>query len=78
MRTDFMLDVLEQALYDRRLELTDALFHHSDSGLAETINGQYKAELTHHRAPWNTKESLALAMLEWVSCFNHHRPLESI
>ena len=109
MRTDFVLDALEQALYDRQPERTDALIHHSDRGsqyvsiryserlaeagiepsvgskgdsydnaLAETINGLYKTELIHCRAPWKTKESLELATLEWVSWFNHHRLLEPI
>ena len=109
MRTDFVLDALEQALYDRQPERTDALIHHSDRGsqyvfiryserladaglgpsvgskgdssdnaLAETINGVYKAELIHRRAPWKTKESLELATPEWVSWFNHHRLLEPI
>lgn len=109
MRTDFVLDALEQALYARQPERTDALIHHSDRGsqyvsiryserlaeagiepsvgskgdsydnaLAETINGLYKAELIHRRAPWKTKESLELATLEWVSWFNHHRLLEPI
>ena len=109
MRTDFVLDALEQALYDRQPERTDTLIHHSDRGsqyvsiryserlaeagiepsvgskgdsydnaLAETINGLYKAQLIHRRAPWNTKESLELATLEWVSWFNHHRLLEPI
>lgn len=109
MRTDFVLDALEQALYDRQPERTDALIHHSDRGsqyvsiryserlaeagiepsvgsrgdsydnaLAETINGLYKAELIHRRAPWKTKESLELATLEWVSWFNHHRLLDPI
>lgn len=109
MRTDFVLDALEQALYDRQPERADALIHHSDKGsqyvsiryserlaeagiepsvgsrgdsydnaLAETINGLYKAELIHRRAPWKTKESLELATLEWVSWFNHHRLLEPI
>jgi putative transposase len=103
MRTDFVLDALEQALYDRQPR-RDELIHHSDRGsqyvsikyserlaqagiepsvgsrgdsydnaLAETINGLYKAELIHRRAPWKTKESLELATLEWVSWFNHHR-----
>jgi putative transposase len=109
MRTDFVLDALEQALYDRQPERSDALIHHSDRGsqyvsiryserlaeagiepsvgsrgdsydnaLAQTINGLYKAELIHRRAPWKTKESLELATLEWVSWFNHHRLLEPI
>jgi putative transposase len=109
MRTDFVLDALEQALYDRQPERSDAPVHHSDRGsqyvsiryserlaeagvepsvgskgdsydnaLAETINGLYKAELTHRRAPWKTREAAEPATLEWVSWFNHHRLLESL
>jgi len=109
MRTDFVLDALEQALYDRQPERDDALIHHSDRGsqyvsiryserlaqagiepsvgsrgdsydnaLAETINGLYKTELIHRRAPWKTRQSLELATLEWVSWFNHRRLLEPI
>lgn len=104
MRTDFVLDALEQALYDHQPERSDALIHHSDRGsqyvsilyterlaqagiepsvgsrgdnydnaLAETINGLYKTELIHRCAPWETKVSVELATLEWVSWFNHHR-----
>ncbi|MBB3219897.1 transposase InsO family protein [Massilia umbonata] len=32
MRTDFVLDVLEQALYARQPERNDSLVHHSDRG----------------------------------------------
>ena len=109
MRTDFVLDALEQALHDRQPERSDALVHHSDRGsqyvsiryserlaeagiepsvgsrgdsydnaLAETINGLYKAELIHRRAPWKTREAVELATLQWVHWFNHHRLLESI
>ena len=109
MRGNFVLYALEQALYDRRPERTDAFIHYSDRGsqymsiryrerlaeagiepsvgskgdsydnaLAETINGLYKTELIHRRAPWKTKESLELATLEWVSWFNHHRLLEPL
>ncbi|MEO5655799.1 MAG: integrase core domain-containing protein, partial [Nitrosospira sp.] len=49
-----------------------------DNALAETINGLYKAELIHRRAPWKTKAAVELATLEWVSWFNHHRLLEPI
>jgi transposase InsO family protein len=49
-----------------------------DNALAETINGLYKAELIHRRAPWKTKAAVELATLEWVAWFNHHRLLESI
>jgi transposase InsO family protein len=109
MHTDFVLDALEQALYERQPEDGDELIHHSDRGsqyvsiryterlaeagiepsvgsrgdsydnaLAETINGLYKTELIHRRAPWKTKESLELATLQWVHWFNHQRLLESI
>jgi transposase InsO family protein len=109
MRTDFVLDALEQALYDRQPVRADVLIHHSDRGsqyvsirsterlaeasiepsagskgdsydnaLAETINGLYKAELIHKRAPWKSREAMELATLEWVVWFNHHRLLEPI
>jgi putative transposase len=82
MRTNFVLDALEQALYDRQPERANKLIHRSvrgsqyvsiryserlaeagiepsvgskgdsyDNALAETINGLYKAELIHRRAP---------------------------
>jgi putative transposase len=109
MRTDFVLDALEQALYARQPERDSALIHHSDRGsqyvsiryserlaeagvepsvgskgdsydnaLAETINGLYKAELIHRRAPWKTKEAVELATLEWVAWFNTQRLLAPI
>ena len=109
MRTDFVLDALEQALCSRQAERNGALIHHSDRGsqyvsiryserlaeagiepsvgsrgdsydnaLAETINGLYKAELIHRRAPWKTMAAVELATLEWVAWFNHHRLLEPI
>ena len=109
MRTDFVLDALEQALYARQPERSANLIHHSDRGsqyvsiryterlaeagiepsvgskgdsydnaLAETINGLYKAELIHRRAPWKTVESLELATLEWVTWFNYQRLLEPL
>lgn len=49
-----------------------------DNALAETINGLYKAELIHRRAPWKTHEAVELAPLEWVTWFNHHRLLEPL
>ncbi len=49
-----------------------------DNALAETINGLYKAELIHRRAPWKSREALEIATLEWVAWFNHHRLLEPI
>ena len=108
MRTDFVLDALEQALYDRQPERNEGLMHHSDRGsryvsicyterlaeagiepsvgskdsdnyaLAKTINGLYRVELIHKRAPWKTKAAVELATLEWVAWFHHHRLLEPI
>lgn len=109
MRTDFVLDALEQALYARQPDRDSSLVHHSDRGsqyvsiryserlaeagiepsvgsrgdsydnaLAETINGLYKTELIHRRAPWKTREAVELATLEWVAWFNTRRLLESI
>ncbi|SAI43975.1 integrase catalytic subunit [Bordetella ansorpii] len=49
-----------------------------DNALAETINGLYKAELIHRRAPWKSRESVELATLEWVAWFNQKRLLSSI
>ena len=49
-----------------------------DNALAETINGRYKAELIHRRGPWKSAEAVALATLEWVAWFNHHRLLAPI
>lgn len=49
-----------------------------DNALAETINGLYKVELIHRRAPWKTKAAVELATLEWVAWFNHHRLLAPI
>ena len=106
---DFVLDALEQAVYDRRPTQSDGLVHHSDRGsqyvsiryserlgeaginpsvgntgsaydnaLAETINGLYKTEVIHRRAPWKTRAAVELATLEWVSWLNHQRLLGSI
>src|SRR3546814_2389305 len=98
MRTDFVLDALEQALHARQPERDGALIHHSDRGsqyvsiryserlaeagiepsvgsrgdsydnaLAETINGLYKAELIHRRAPWKSKAAVELRSEEHTS-----------
>ncbi|WP_431017829.1 IS3 family transposase [Burkholderia gladioli] len=109
MRTDFVLDALEQALYARQPGDDGTLIHHSvrgsqyvsiryterlaeagiepsvgsrgdsyDNALAETINGLYKTELIHRRAPWKTRESVELATLEWVAWYNHHRLMKPL
>ncbi len=108
MQTNFVMDALEQALYERQPD-RDSLIHHSDRGsqyvsiryterlaeagikpsvgsrgdsydnaLAEPINGLYKAELIHRRAPWKTRDAVELATLNWVHWFNHDRLMESL
>jgi transposase InsO family protein len=37
MRTDFVLDALEQALYERQPQLSDQLIHHSDRGVQDVF-----------------------------------------
>lgn len=49
-----------------------------DNALAETINGLYKSELIHRRAPWKSREAVELATLRWVHWFNHERLLATI
>ncbi len=48
-----------------------------DNALAETINGLYKAEVTHRRS-WRNREAVELATLEWADWFNHRPLLEPI
>ena len=48
------------------------------SALAEAINGPYKAELIHRRAPWKTNEAVELATREWVFWFNRHRLMKPL
>jgi len=49
-----------------------------DNALPESIIGLYKAEVVHHRGPWNHLEAVEYATLEWVDWFNHRRILEPI
>ena len=49
-----------------------------DNALAETINGLYKAEVIHRRAPWRSFEAVEFATLTWVDWFNNRRLLEPI
>lgn len=49
-----------------------------DNALAETINGLYKAEVTHRRGPWRNFEAVEFATLEWGDWFNHRQLLEPI
>lgn len=49
-----------------------------DNTLAETINGLYKAEVIHRRAPWRRFEAVEIATLTWLDWFNNRRLLEPI
>ena len=49
-----------------------------DNALAETINGLFKAEVTHRRGPWRSFETVEYATLEWADWFNNRRLLEPI
>ena len=44
MRTDFVLDALEQSLYDHQPERADALIHHSDRG-SQYVSIRYSERL---------------------------------
>lgn len=49
-----------------------------DNALAETINGLYKAEVTHRRGPWRSFKAVEYTTLEWVDWFNNRWLLEPI
>ena len=44
-----------------------------DNALAESTFGQIKAELIHHRGPWQTVEQLEYALFEYLDWWNHRR-----
>ena len=45
---------------------------------ASNINGLYKAELIHRRAPWKSKESVELVTPQWVYWLNNIRLLDPV
>lgn len=49
-----------------------------DNALAETINGLFKVEVIHRRAPWRSFEAAEYATLELTDWFNNCRFLETI
>ncbi len=104
MRTDLVLDALEQAVHDRRP--SERLIHHSDRGvqyvsirytdrlveagieasvgtvgdsydnaLAESVIGQFKAEVIRRCGPWRNVDEVEFAVLEWVDWWNNKRLL---
>ena len=63
MKTDFALDALEQALYERQLQFSDQLVHHSDRG-AQYVSICYTERLAEagcHRYPLPAEYRLAMA-----------------
>lgn len=60
----FVIDVFARRIVGWRVSSsmrTDFVF--VAVALVETINGLYKAEMIHRRAPWKTKETVELAAL---------------
>ena len=83
MRTDFVLDALEQSLHGRK-PAQKTLIHHSDRGV-QYVSIPYSERLAEaksrrviHRRSWPTREAVELATLTWVDWFNHRRLLSSI
>ncbi len=48
-----------------------------DNAMAESINGQYKAEGI-HRKGWKTRQEVELATLTWVDWYNNRRLMERL
>nr|WP_173399803.1 IS3 family transposase [Escherichia coli] len=48
-----------------------------DNGMAESINGLYKAEVI-HRKSWKNRAEVELATLTWVDWYNNRRLLERL
>lgn len=49
-----------------------------DNALAESFNGQFKAELIHRKGPWRNVEHVEWATLNYVDWFNRRRIHESL
>ena len=49
MRTDFVLDALEQALCDRQPQRDDALIHHCDRGSQLGFKESLQRQLVEHK-----------------------------
>ena len=78
MRTDFVLDALEQALFDRRPERTDALIHHSDRG-SQYVSIRYSERLAEagiEPSVGNRGDSYANALAETIK-EGLHNPRQS-
>ena len=49
-----------------------------DNALAESFNGQFKAELVHRKGPWRNIEHVEWATLTYIDWFNRRRIHESL
>ena len=50
------------------------LFPRSDSALAESVNGLYKAEVIDYlKQTWAGVDDVALATLDWIHWYNHEQ-----
>lgn len=69
--------------YTQRLQEADLLASTGNTGdsydnaMAESINGQYKAEVI-HRQSWKNRQEVELATLAWVDWYNNRRLLERL
>ena len=59
LRTDFVLDALEQALYDRQSEPSDDLIHHSDRGSQGAFN-RSSQQLLPEDLRWEFRNTVAV------------------
>jgi transposase InsO family protein len=76
----FVLDALEQVLYEQRPLHGKRLAHHGDSydnAIAETVIGLFKTELIWQRGSWRNVHAVEFATLEW-GWFNNRCPLGPI
>ena len=48
------------------------------NALAKTINGVFKAEVSHPRGPWRNFEAVGYATLDWIERFDNRRLPEPI
>lgn len=78
-QTQFVLDTLEQALYERRPARIEpsvgSVGDSYDNALVETSIGLFKAEVIHRLGPWKTADAVEWETLKWVDWFNNRRLL---
>jgi transposase InsO family protein len=79
MRTDFVLDALEQAIHARGSAPSvgsqgDAF----DNALAESVIGLFQTEVIRRQGPWRSLAAVEFATLAWVDWFSMRRLLGPI